>query len=72
MRMALRAQNQCRATLQTLAAIKNPPVVFANRANIASGPHPVNNGIPSRTRENESAQTKLSGTGNELIPDASA
>ena len=26
-RMALRAQSQCRATLETLAAIKNPPIV---------------------------------------------
>ena len=38
MRMALRAQAQCRATLETLAAIKNPPVVFARQANIAHGP----------------------------------
>jgi len=37
MRLALRAQSQCRATLETLAAIKNPPVVFANQANIAHG-----------------------------------
>ncbi|MBK7025403.1 MAG: hypothetical protein IPH41_18650 [Sulfuritalea sp.] len=27
MRLALRAQSQCRATLETLAAIKNPPIV---------------------------------------------
>jgi hypothetical protein len=32
MRIALRAQSQCRATLETLAAIKNPPVVFAKQA----------------------------------------
>lgn len=44
MRMALRAQNQARATLETLAAIKNPPVVFARQANIANGPQQVNNG----------------------------
>jgi hypothetical protein len=37
MRLALRAQSQCRATLETLAAIKNPPVAFANQANIAHG-----------------------------------
>ena len=29
LRLALKAQGQCRATLETLAAIKNPPVVFA-------------------------------------------
>ena len=31
MRMALKAQNQCRMTLETLAQIKNPPVVFRGR-----------------------------------------
>ena len=45
MRLALRAQNQCRATLETLAAIKNPPVVFARQANITSGPQQINNGV---------------------------
>jgi hypothetical protein len=45
MRMALRAQNQARATLETLSAIKNPPVVFARQANIANGPQQVNNGV---------------------------
>lgn len=45
MRMALRAQGQCRATLETLAAIKNPPVVFARQANINNGgQQQVNNG----------------------------
>ena len=44
-RLALKAQGQCRATLETLAAIKNPPVVFARQANIAHGPQQVNNGL---------------------------
>ena len=44
MRLALKAQGQCRATLETLAAIKNPPVVFARQANISHGPQQVNNG----------------------------
>lgn len=44
MRLALKAQGQCRATLETLAAIKNPPVVYAKQANIAHGPQQVNNG----------------------------
>lgn len=43
MRMALRAQNQCRMTLETLATIRNPPVVFAKQANIANNQQ-VNNG----------------------------
>ena len=45
MRLALKAQNQCRATLETLAAIKNPPTVFARQANFAAGPQQVNNGV---------------------------
>lgn len=44
LKLALRAQSQCRATLETLAAIKNPPVVIARQANIAHGPQQVNNG----------------------------
>jgi hypothetical protein len=44
LKFALRAQAQCRATLETLAAIKNPPnVAFVKQANIASGPQQVNN-----------------------------
>ncbi len=46
LRLALKAQTQCRATLETLAAIKNPPVIFAKQANISSGHQQVNNGIP--------------------------
>ncbi|MBP0579584.1 hypothetical protein J8I29_09720 [Labrys sp. LIt4] len=45
LRLALKAQSQCRAALETLAAIKNPPVVFARQANIANGPQQVNNGL---------------------------
>ena len=44
LRLALKAQTQCRATLETLAAIKNPqPVAFVRQANIAQGPQQVNN-----------------------------
>ena len=45
LRLALKAQNQCRATLQTLGEMKNPqPVAFVKQANITSGPQQVNNG----------------------------
>lgn len=44
MRMALRAQNQSRATIEALVNLKNPPIVFAKQANIAHGPQQVNNG----------------------------
>ena len=50
MRLALKAQSQCRATLETLANIKNPPVVIARQANIAHGPQQVNNGEPGTAR----------------------
>ncbi len=61
MRMAPRAQSQCRATLETLAAIKNPPVLFAKQANVTTGPQQINNGMaaPSRPRENEIKPNKL-------------
>ena len=44
MRLALKAQAQCRATIETLAEMKNPPLVIARQANIANGPQQVNNG----------------------------
>ena len=52
-RLALKAQSQCRATLETLAQIKNPPTIFAKQANVTTGPQQVNNApaIPSRARE---------------------
>lgn len=44
-RIALRAQSQSRATLETLAAIKNPPVIYAKQANVTNGPQQINNGV---------------------------
>lgn len=44
MRLALRVQSQARATVETLAVIKNPPMVFAKQANVTTGPQQVNNG----------------------------
>ncbi len=46
-RLALKAQSQSRATLETLSNIKNPPVVYAKQANISHGPQQVNNGTPA-------------------------
>jgi hypothetical protein len=44
MRLALKAQSQCRATLETAAAMKNSqPVAFVRQANVAHGPQQVNN-----------------------------
>ncbi|MSR09709.1 MAG: hypothetical protein EXR82_09370 [Gammaproteobacteria bacterium] len=61
LRLALKAQSQCRTTWETLALIKNPPqVAFVKQANIAHGPQQVNNGVqadhpvsPGRETENE-------------------
>jgi len=62
MRMALRAQSQCRATLETLAAIKNPPVLIAKQANVTTGPQQINNGVPSpRAREIGTEHSELLG-----------
>jgi hypothetical protein len=65
MRLALKAQSQCRATIETLAEMKYPkPVAFVRQANIANGPQQVNNGPPapseaSRARESENQPNKL-------------
>jgi hypothetical protein len=61
MRMALKAQSQCRTTLETLANIKNPPVVFAKQANINHGNQQVNNlpGPGSRAEKTEKQQNEL-------------
>lgn len=70
MKLALRAQSQCRATLETLAAIKNPPVVYAQQANVTTGPQQINNGIiqPAQPRGIRNAQNQLSGESVELPP----
>lgn len=52
LKLAFRAQNQCRMTLETLANVKNPPVVYARQANITSGPQQVNNGLTHATEKN--------------------
>lgn len=69
MRLALKAQSQCRATLETLAAIKNPPTIFARQANINNGgQQQVVNGAqaqgggspaPAPARETQPEQSKL-------------
>ncbi len=67
LRLALKAQAQSRATLETLAAIKAGPVVIARQANIAHGPQQVNNDVRGperadvRAGDSESAQNELLG-----------
>ncbi len=64
LRLALKAQAQSRATLETLAAIKAGPVVIARQANIAHGPQQVNNcaNVTQRARAENSEEAK-----NELL-----
>ncbi len=65
LKLALRAQSQCRATWETLATMKNPPMIgYVRQANIAHGHQQVNNaaspaGDTSRPRENVDLQSKL-------------
>ncbi len=62
LRLALKAQNQSRMTLETLAEIKNPPTVFAKQANIAHGHQQVNNGAStsvSHAEKNNNHQNEL-------------
>jgi len=65
LKLALRAQSQCRATWEALSAIKYPPVMgYVRQANIANGPQQVNNaaaapdGAP-RAGENPNLQNRL-------------
>jgi hypothetical protein len=74
LRVGMKAQAQCRATLQALAELKNPrPIAFVKQANIANGPQQVNNGAangvcdqyapaqyaPARAEHSGSAPNKL-------------
>jgi hypothetical protein len=74
MRLALKAQSQCRTTLETLGEIKNPrPVAFVKQANIANGPQQVNNNVaPARAGENINQSNELSRREHELLPDSRA
>ena len=56
MRFALKAQNQCRATLQALVQLKQPTqTTFVKQANIAQGHQQVNN----LAEKNQISQNKL-------------
>ena len=63
LRLALKAQGQCRATIETLAAIKNPPVIYAKQANISNGHQQINNGIPAPATQAENIKNQQ----NELL-----
>ncbi|MBT2323134.1 hypothetical protein J7E62_12340 [Variovorax paradoxus] len=75
LRLAMKAQSQCRTTVETLAEMKNPPVVFARQANISNGPQQVNNGVPASDVERSARAHARTGekaiTPTELLEDAS-
>ncbi len=55
LKLALRAQNQSRMTLETLAALKAPPTVFARQMNVAQGHQQINNASPPHAHAREVA-----------------
>jgi hypothetical protein len=61
LRLALKAQSQSRANWEALAAIKNPPMVFAKQANFANGHQQINNSTPEAVARvgNENRPTEL-------------
>ena len=60
MKLAFKAQSQCRSTLQSLSDIKNPSVVYAKQANINNGNQQINNGVSApRTQENKIYSNEL-------------
>ena len=60
MRLALRAQSQCRATLETLSSLNKAPTVFAQQANVATN------------QQINYSQNQLSGDEDELRQDTRA
>jgi hypothetical protein len=73
MRIALKAQNQVRMTLETINNMKNPPVVIAKQANITSGPQQVNNvRVDPSVLHPDNLQNQLSLKADELHQDTRA
>ncbi|NYT79870.1 hypothetical protein H0A71_23215 [Alcaligenaceae bacterium] len=72
MRLALKAQSQARATIETLAAIKNPPP-YIRQANIAQGHQQINNNMYASESKHtcagksESSPNKLLEAGHERL-----
>lgn len=59
MRLALKAQSQCRTTLEALAEVKAPKAVsFVQQANIAHGHQQVNNNASGKHRKRSRARGK--------------
>jgi len=62
LKLGLKAQNQMRHTLETLGKLKNPPVVIAKQANLAT-----NQQVNNHSRDDKTiVPNELSGVQNEL------
>ena len=75
LKLAFRAQSQCRSTLEALAEIKQPrSATFVRQANIANGPQQVNNGNAAHAPDHVRAPARDSfeNQPNELITDERA
>jgi len=60
LKLGLRAQSQCRATWESLAAIKNPMGrAYVNQANFANNQQINNESAPSRARKKRSVPSEL-------------
>ncbi len=60
MKLAFKAQSQCRSTLQALSDIINTSVVYAKQANITNGNQQINNGVTApRKQENKNYSNEL-------------
>ncbi len=64
LKFGLRAQSQCRSTIEAISAVKNPPMMgYVKQANITQGPQQVNNGIDqgntSRAGEKQNPKNEL-------------
>jgi len=87
LKLGLRAQSQCRSTIEAISTVKNPPIMgYVKQANITHGPQQINNcteqGNASRAGEKQNAKNELlekrdgnqvdTGTQSEAISDDSA
>lgn len=68
MRIAFKAQGQCRATLQTLGELVNPrSVAFVKQINNANGPQQVNNGRAPEEKSERGENKLLEGSPSERL-----
>ncbi len=67
MRLALKAQSQCARTIEVLANMKNPPIVYAKQMNVANGNQQVNNGNNATSTPAPAHTGKIINQPNELL-----